>query len=98
MRNCANIKASSAIVPSDPINHGRFVMMYSLSREWKRMLAPYVILPIRDRTKKRRDRPTHVRYCEMMNHGILTFARLVPVVLYNLGDSRTVTSAFAARL
>lgn len=61
MRNCKNMKPSSTMVPKDPINHGRFVMMYSLSREWSRMLAPYVILPIRDRTKNRRDKPARVR-------------------------------------
>jgi hypothetical protein len=49
------------MVPKDPINHGRFVMIYSLSREWSRMLTPYVMLPIRDRTKNRRDKPARVR-------------------------------------
>jgi hypothetical protein len=36
-RNCTKMTASSTIVPSEPMSHGRFVRMYSRSREWKRI-------------------------------------------------------------
>jgi hypothetical protein len=36
-RNWRKIVASSTIVPNEPINHGRFVIKYSFSTEWKRI-------------------------------------------------------------
>ena len=57
MRNCTKIAKSSTSVPSDPINHGKFFMKYTLSTECNRIPAPYVKFPTTDRMKNNSERP-----------------------------------------